>query len=54
MINADKHEVPSNIFDDCGMPIDPIEELKSIIRHCKDHVVIITIFGSYWAAYEFF
>ncbi len=54
MIDAVKDEIPCNILDACGMPIDPIEELKAIIRHCKDHVEMITIYGSYWAANEFF
>ncbi len=54
LINIDYEGRPYNIVDSCGLPIKPIEELKSIVRRCKDHVEIITIYGSYWAAHEFF
>ena len=45
---------PDHIKDDDGMPIEPIEEIKAIVRNCREHVNLITIYSSYWAAYDFF
>ena len=53
MITFDKGG-PEKIKDKLMMPIEPIEEIKAIVKNFHEHVNLITIYGSYWAAKDFF